>query len=116
MSSGSYSEGSVRSKALFVLATLEAWTTTAVLFIFLKHLPLTGGLLENAYYPTLCSLFPWLAGCMFWFRVRKREKLGAFDREAAKLCYSIMNNIIGITYIVLLVISQVLFWALTRMK
>jgi len=116
MSSGSYFEGSVRSMALFALVTLEAWTTTAVLFIFLKRVPLTGGLLGNAYYPALCSVLPWLVGCMFWLRVRKREKLCILDGDATKFCYAIINNIIGATYIVLLIISQVLFWALPRMK
>jgi hypothetical protein len=116
MSSGSYFEGSVRSTALFALVTLEAWTTSAVVFIFLKHMPLTGGLLENAYYPTLCSALPWLVGCMFWLRVRKRGNLGILDIKATKLCYSIINNVIGITYIGGLLIGQVLFWALTRVK
>ncbi len=36
--------------ALFAFATLEAWTTAAVLFIFLERVPFRGGLRENAYY------------------------------------------------------------------
>jgi hypothetical protein len=116
MSSGSYFEGSLRSTALFALVSLEAWTTTAVLFISLKHVPLTGGLLENAYYPTICSVLPWLAGCMFWIRVRKRGRLGTLDGEAIRYCSMIINNVLGITYIVILILFQVLFWGIPKVN
>lgn len=116
MSSENRLEGSVRSTALFALATLEAWTTAAALFILFRRMPFGGGLLENAYYPALCSVLPWVAGCMFWFKVRRKGKEGKLDREATTFCYIIINNLLILTYIVVLLIGQVLFWAVPRVK
>ena len=116
MNLGSYPEGRVQSTALFALATLEAWTTAAALFVFLRRVPFGGGVLENAYYAALCSVLPWVAGCVLWLKVRKRGKLGRLDREATRFCYIIINNLLIVTYIAVLLISQVLFPALPRVK
>ena len=116
MRSENYSQGSLGSTGLFALVTLEAWTTTAVVFISFKHMRLTGGLLGSAYYPAICSVLPWLVGCMFWIRVRKRGRSGTLDREAIRYCSTIINNLVGITYTVILLLSQVLLWGLSRVN
>ena len=76
--------------AFLLLITLLAWTITAFLFIVLKRAPLTRSAPAAIFCAALCCLLPWLAGCMFWTKVRKRAKLGIADKDATGFCYSII--------------------------
>jgi len=100
----------------FLLITLLAWTITASLFILLKLAPLTSGAPVVRYYSALCSLLPWLAGCMLWAKVRNRTRLDIADKETAGFCYSIVFLIVGTAYGALGSIETVLLWVLTRAK
>jgi len=103
------------STARFALVTLLAWTTTASLFVILKRAPLTRGV-SIAYYIPLCSILPWLAGYVFWFKVKKRAKLGIADRDTTRFCCEIIIMAIGAAYVAMVSIDGVLLWALTRVK
>jgi drug/metabolite transporter superfamily protein YnfA len=98
------------------LVTLLAWTTTVSLFIVLKLAPLTRGAAAARYYAALGCLLPWLAGSMFWTRVRKRARLDIADEEATGFCYGIIFLTVGSAYGALVSIETVLLWVLTRVK
>lgn len=100
--------------AFFALFTLAAWMTAAFLFILLKRAPLTRGAPAITYFATLCSLLPWLAGYVFWIKVRKRAKLGVADRGSTNFCYSIIFINLCTAYAALVSIGTVLLWVLTR--
>ena len=102
--------------AFFALFTLTAWTTTAFLFILLKRAPLTRGAPVITYFATLSSLLPWLAGYVFWIKVRKRAKLGVADIGSTSFCYSIILINLCTAYVALVSIGTVLLWALTRVR
>ena len=117
MPSASHSGSSGASKtAFFALFTLAAWVTTAFLFILLKRAPLTRGAPVIAYFATLCSLLPWLAGYVFWIKVRKRAKLGVADGGSTNFCYSIIFINLCTAYVALVSIGTVLLWVLIRVK
>jgi len=99
-----------------LLITLLAWTITASLFIVLKLAPLTRSAPTARYYAALCCLLPWLAGCMFWTKVRKRARLDIADKDATGFCYSIIFLTVGTAYGALVSIETVLLWVLTRAK
>jgi hypothetical protein len=106
---------SVRVRTIFgVLGTLLAWTASGSLFIVLRLIPLTHGAPGTIYSTTLVSLLPWLAGSVFWTRVRKRAKLGIADRDAAGFCYTIVFITVGAAYVALLSIEPVLLMSFTR--
>ncbi len=101
------------STAFFALATLLAWTTAAFLFILLKRAPLTHDAPVTTYYATLCTLLPWLAGTLFWIKVRKRAKLGIADRDATSFCYNIIFILLCTAYVAMVSIQTVVLWVLT---
>jgi hypothetical protein len=102
-------------RAVFlVLVTLSAWTTTASLFVILKRAPLTRGAPVTIYYPILCSLLPWLAGCVFWIKVRKRAKLGVADKDATDLCYRIITFTVAAAYGAIVSLEPLLLWVMIR--
>lgn len=109
------SSGALKS-AFFALFTLAAWTTTAFLFILLKGAPSTRGAPVITYFATLCSLLPWLAGYVFWIKVRKRAKLGVADVGSTNFCYSVIFVNLCTAYVALVSIGTVLLWVLTRVK
>jgi len=100
----------------FILVTLLAWTTTASLFIVLKLAPLTRAAPSTRYYAALCCLLPWLAGCVFWTKARKRAKLGIADKDATGFCYSVIILTVGAAYGAMVSIETVLLGVLTTLK
>jgi hypothetical protein len=88
----------------------------AFFFIVLRPGPLTRGTLGGRYYPALVCLLPWLAGCMFWTKIRKRARSGMADEEATGFCYSIIFLTVGAAYGALVSIGTVLLWVLTRSR
>lgn len=103
-------------RLFFVLITLDAWITTASLFMLLGYAPLTRGAPLLTWTPVLVSTLPWLAACSSWAQVRKKTKSGALDRDSASFCYSIIIMTVGAAYVVVLNIEPVLFQALSRAK
>jgi hypothetical protein len=117
MPSASHPESSGAPKtALFALFTLAAWMTAAFLFILLKRAPLTRGAPVITYFAIPCSLLPWLAGYVFWIKVRKRAKMGVADGDSANFCYSIIFINLCTAYVALVSVGTVLLWVLTRVK
>lgn len=104
------------STTLFILVTLMAWTNTASLFIILRLTPSVHSVPLMTYSAPLCALLPWLGGCVFWARVRKRAKLGVADRDATGFCYSMILMIVGAAYVAMVLIEPVLILVLTRVK
>ena len=102
--------------ALFTLATVMAWATTASLFFILKRAPLTRGALMDIYYPTLSSLLPWLSGWVFWIKIRKRARLPGADRDTAGVCHMMIVATLGAAYVAVFSIEIVLLSVLVRAK
>jgi hypothetical protein len=102
-------------KALFfALFTLSAGTTEAFLFILVRRAPQLRGAPATTYYPALLiSLLPWLSGCVFWIKVRKRAKLGKTDRGTAGFCYNIIFLSVLAAYLAVLQIGILLLRVLT---
>lgn len=101
--------------AFFALFTLVAWTTEAFLFILVKRAPAMRAAPAITYYPALLiSLLPWLSGCVYWIRVRKRAKLGKADRDATRFCYAIVFNTVLAAYLALLSVGGLLLWVLAK--
>ncbi len=115
MSCSYFGSSAPLNTALFAFFTLLAWTTTASLFVLLKRAPLTHGA-PITYYAPLCVLLPWLSGCVFWTKIRKRAKLGTADKDATSFCYGIVFNALCTAYVALVLIESLLLWALTRAK
>ena len=104
------------TRAFLLLLTLLAWMTTVSLFIILKLAPLTRGAPAMKYYAALTCLLPWLAGCVFWTRVRSRERLDTADRDMTGFCYRVIFFTVGAAYGAVVSIESVLLWVLTRAK
>lgn len=98
----------------FVLVTLLVWTTAASWFIVLRFAPLTRGAPAIKYYVAIDSLLPWLAGCKFWTKVRKRAKLGIADRDATGFCYRIIFITLVGAYVAMVLIETQLLGVLVR--
>lgn len=103
-------------RVFVILVTLLAWTTTASLFIVLKLAPLTRGASATRYYIAMGCLLPWLAGCVFWAKVRRRARSEMADKDATGFCYSIILLTVGTAYGAVASIETVLLWVLTRAK
>ncbi len=100
----------------FVLITLQAWVTAAVLFFIIKYDPFADGAWPLTYFPVLASLLPWFGACKFWWAVRKRVKSGVADRESAGFCYSIIILTVIGTYVVVMTIVPLLLHPISRVK
>jgi hypothetical protein len=101
--------------AIFALVTLLAATTMLSLFVILKRAPLTRRATTTYYIPLSCIL-PWLAGCVFWLKVRKRTKLGMADEGTARFCYDLIITMIIAAYVAIVQFDGLLLWILTRAK
>ncbi len=103
--------------AVFALVTLLAATTTLSLFVILKRAALTRRApAAYAYYIPLSCLLPWLAGCVFWLKVRKRAKLGMADGSTARFCYDVIILMVTTAYVAIVQFDGLLLWILTRAK
>jgi hypothetical protein len=101
--------------AVFAIVTLLAATTMLSLFVILKRAPLTHRTSATYYIPLSC-LLPWLSGCVFWFKVRKRAKLGIADGGATRFCYDIIIMMVTAAYVAIIQFDGLLLWVLTRAK
>lgn len=101
---------------MFVLVTLGAWTGAAFFFVLLKRAPVTRGEPLLKYYVPLCSLLPWLAGYVFWAKVRKRAKAGIDDRDATHFCFSVVFAILYTAYAAMAAVGTAMLWVLVRAR
>jgi hypothetical protein len=101
--------------AVFAIVTLLPVTTILSLFVILKRAPLTHRTPATYYIPLSC-LLPWLSGCVFWLKVRKRAKLGMADAGATRFCYDVIITMVIAAYVAIVQFDGLLLWVLTRAK
>jgi hypothetical protein len=98
-----------------VIVTLGAAITMLSLFVILNSAPLTQRT-SAAYYIPLSCLLPWLSGCVFWFKVRKRAKLAVADEGATRFCFDVIIMMAVAAYVSIVQFDGLLLWILTRAK
>jgi hypothetical protein len=98
--------------ALFALATLFAWATTAFLFFIVKRAPLARG--EPLTIPMLANLLPWVSACVSWIKVRKSRRSALADGDTSSVCYSMIFSALAAAYVAVLSIELLLLDVLIK--